>query len=315
MALRPGIDREADALHRLLKALQGLEYHFITPTPATHARVLRHPGKDRARTLRDVFGWSRPFDRTLLPGDLLALMEEGDVLREGEDGWRSTVRVSSLDRLLLLHSAYPTSEDDAVFFGPDSYRFADFARRELRRLSPVRRLLDIGAGAGAGALAAGLDLPEADLVLTDVNPKALRLARINAEAAGRPVLAIETDTLDVVPGLIDVAIANPPYIIDRRGRQYRDGGDLHGGRVSVEMAAAALARLPPGGTLLLYTGTAIVDGRDEVEAALRALAADRGASLRYGELDPDVFGEELAKRDYFDVERIAVVGAVITAPG
>jgi hypothetical protein len=37
-----------------------------------------------------------------------------------------------------------------------------------------------------------------------------------------------------------------------------------------------------------------------------------GCTLDYREIDPDVFGEELSKPIYADVERIAVVGAVIT---
>jgi hypothetical protein len=35
--------------------------------------------------------------------------------------------------------------------------------------------------------------------------------------------------------------------------------------------------------------------------------------LRYEEIDPDVFGEELEEEPYRNVERIAAVGAVIHA--
>jgi hypothetical protein len=34
--------------------------------------------------------------------------------------------------------------------------------------------------------------------------------------------------------------------------------------------------------------------------------------LRYRELDPDIFGEELEKQAYADVERIAAVAAIAT---
>ena len=54
------------ALLDLLGLLKAEGYHFVTPTPATHARVLARPGKDRARDLRDVFGWSLPFEPDLL---------------------------------------------------------------------------------------------------------------------------------------------------------------------------------------------------------------------------------------------------------
>ena len=43
------------------------------------------------------------------------------------------------------------------------------------------------------------------------------------------------------------------------------------------------------------------------DALLDALA---GFEVSYREIDPDVFGEELEREDYADVERIAVVGLV-----
>ena len=70
----------------------------------------------------------------------------------------------------------------------------------------------------------------------------------------------------------------------------------------------------PGGRFLLYTGSAIVAGRDGVREALAALAEARGLGLVYEEIDPDVFGGMLRQDAYRDVERIAAVGAVLTAP-
>jgi hypothetical protein len=98
--------------------------------------------------------------------------------------------------------------------------------------------------------------------------------------------------------------------VDDDGRAYRDGGDLHGGRLSLEMAEAALERLNPGGRLLLYTGAAVVDGANPFLTELERLCADRGCTLSARELDPDVFGEELSRPAYADVDRIALIGAV-----
>jgi hypothetical protein len=55
-------------------------------------------------------------------------------------------------------------------------------------------------------------------------------------------------------------------------------------------------------------------GRDELREALESLSGEAGCALAYRELDPDVFGEELENPAYADVERIAVVGAVLTRP-
>ena len=67
----------------------------------------------------------------------------------------------------------------------------------------------------------------------------------------------------------------------------------------------------PRGRALLYTGSAIVDGRDALRDALADAVADAGVRMDYRELDPDVFGEDLDEPAYAQVERIALVGAVI----
>ena len=66
-------------------------------------------------------------------------------------------------------------------------------------------------------------------------------------------------------------------------------------------------RLTLGGRLLLYTGSAIVDGRDDLRDALAAAIPDAGCTLDYRELDPDVFGEELERPEYAEVDRIAAI--------
>ena len=78
------------------------------------------------------------------------------------------------------------------------------------------------------------------------------------------------------------------------------------------MATAAAERLAPGGRLILYTGSAIVAGQDRLHAALASALATRGCMLRYREIDPDVFGEELAGPLYAEVDRIALVAAIAT---
>ena len=296
------------ALAALLANLKAGGYRFITPTPATHARVIAR--RREARDLRDVFGWSLPFAAEAVGPELLALMRQADVLDRRGELFASRVRVSSLGEDLVLHSAYPTTQHDAVFFGPDSYRFAGFLQAELPRLGPRAHVVDIGAGAGAGAIAAARVLPEAHFTLTDINPDALRLAAVNWAAArlGGAHFAAGDGLAGAPAGdapPIDCIIANPPYIADAAHRAYRDGGSMHGGAVSLAWAQAAAERLPQGGAFLLYTGSAIVAGEDRLRAALED--ALREFDVRYRELDPDVFGEELERPDYAEVERIAVV--------
>ena len=304
------------ALAELLRLLGERGYRFVTPTPATHARVIARPAKARARTIEDVLGWSLPFEPGLLPGHVRDCLSAADMLEEAGGLLRCRVRVSSLRGTLFVHSAYPTDAGDAVFFGPDSYRFADLIAREIgeRPARAEARIVDVGTGAGVGGVVAKTLCPAATVLLTDVNPGALRLARLNAHAAGCAVDLAEANGLKGIEGGFDLVLMNPPYIMDQSGRTYRDGGGMHGAELSFQLARAGADRLRPGGRLILYTGSAIVNGRDALRVALEQATAEGRTQLSYRELDPDVFGEELANPAYQDVDRIAVVAAVITRP-
>lgn len=310
-AARPEADKAA--LVELLETLAAQGYAFVTPSPDTHAIVLsREPGRT-ANDLRDILGWSRPFAPGAFPKfeDLLA---RAGLLTTTPEGLRSEARVSTLDGRLLIHSAYPTKAEDAVFFGPDSYRFARYIRAQVTPSDAAMRVFDIGCGAGVGAITAASLLPQAEVIAGDVNPAALRFTRANAAHAGLAVIAVESPGLDGVDGDFDLILANPPYIADEGGRTYRHGGGALGGGLSLQWARDAARRLRPGGRMLLYTGSAIVEGRDAIRDGLEALAGETGFSLAYEELDPDVFGSELDRPAYHQVERIAVVGAVLTRP-
>ncbi len=295
----------------LLAYLRAADYAFVTPSPATHRRVIARPEKVRAGDLRDVFGWSLPFDGDLLPAGLLRALRETGAVREDPAGLRAMVRVSSLDGDLFLHSAFPPTGEDAVFFGPDTYRFARF----LQTCSdgrPVGLAVDVGAGSGAGAVVIARQFHPQRLVATDINPAALRLAAINLGAAGLVADLRETDGLAGVSGPADLIVANPPFIAGDGDRTYRDGGARLGAQVSLDWAMAATERLGPGGRVLLYTGSAIVAGRDGLREMLREGLDPARFGLDYTELDPDIFGGQLSTRAYRQVERIAAVGAVIT---
>ncbi|HEU5111124.1 MAG TPA: class I SAM-dependent methyltransferase [Micromonosporaceae bacterium] len=226
------------------------------------------------------------------------------------------MRYSSYDGELFVHSAFPTATADSVFLGPDTYRMADAAAAHVEaRTAPVRRAVDIGTGTGAGAIAVAKRAPGAEVIGVDINDNALRFARINTAMAGLDrVSLVRSDLLDGVDGTFDLIISNPPFMIDAAGRTYRDGGGPQGNALSLAVIDAADRRLAPGGSLVLFSGTGIVGGRDPLrEAAARRLA---GTGLRwtYREVDPDVYGEELVTDAYRHAERIAVVVLTATRP-
>ena len=300
----------------LLEALRRHRYGFVTPTMATHRQLLARK-RTQAETLRDVFGWSLPFRLDLLAPDILDPLREAGMLTARTDGlWASEVRVSSLDDLLFLHSAFPPDAQDAVFFGPDTYRFAAFLKSELAGAAAIPLLVDVGAGSGAGGIVAARAIGVERLVLIDINPRALRLAGVNAAAAGLAAELRHASGLEGLEQRPQVIVANPPFIAGQTGQTYRQGGDMHGARLSLEWALAGAPALAPGGIMLMYTGSAIVDGRDRLFEALSVGLSESGCTLRYRELDPDIFGEELGKPAYVaaGVERIAAVGAVVTRP-
>lgn len=305
------LDDEARALLELGRALRRDGYTFVTVTPETHRRVdhrAREAGRDVARSVRDVFGWSRPFGPRLLPPPLLALARAASVLEEQGDFCRSRVRFSTLHGELFVHSAFPTLAKDAVFFGPDTYRFCDLVARELKGAGT---LVDIGCGSGAGGIIAAHGADR--VLLADVNASTLRFAAVNAALAGveTKVSLVESDVLGGIQEPVDSAIANPPYMLDGAQRAYRDGSGRYGEGLAVEMTKQALARLAVGGRLVLYTGAAVVDGRDTFLEAVKPTLDEARATWRYREIDPDVFGEELSRNDaYAGVERIAAVALV-----
>lgn len=299
----PPID--AGALQRLGRALMDAGYRFSTVTPATRRRVNGRAGNRRAHDLRGVFGWGRPFIEGTLPAAIVQLMRDAGVLAHSGHGLRATVRAATLNGRLYFHTA--GADDDAVFFGPDTVRFIGATLRAAAQLDAPGRIVDVGCGAAPAAIELALCFPGAEVVATDVNRHALALAQVNAQLAGASIATRESDVLASVDGQFDVVVSNPPYILDTERRTYRHGGGMLGAELSVRIATEGLARLRPGGTLLLYTGVAMTGPDDPFLAALLPALAQQCENWDYEELDPDIFGEQLTQPGYEAAERIAAV--------
>jgi len=295
---------EASALVELGEALRSANYRFVTPTPLTHRIVLERDPRG-ARDLRDVFGWSRPFRRDTLPENILKLAERARVVTEEPGGLRATVRFSTLENQIYVHSAYPTLAPDSVFFGPDTYRLCAALAWWME---PCQHLIDLGCGSGAGGLSvAGL---ASKVTLADISQEALRLAAVNAELARVEATVVQSDGLAGIEGPVDAIVCNPPYLRDRGARIYREGGGDFGEGLALSWLRQASERLSTGGSLILYTGAPIVDGEDWFWRAASPILDRARASVHYVELDPDVFGDELTDPIYRGVERMAAVALV-----
>ena len=307
------MSKKCQALTALGRVLRTQKYRFSAVTPATHRRVLQH--LQGPTTLQSVFGWNRPFERKAVAAHILDLLTEAEALDETGGLYRSKVRYATLGDLLFVHSGFPTTENDAVFFGPDTYRFARLLRSSLAEKSVNRplRLIDVCSGSGAGGIyAARLLGSPIELVLSDINHKALALSAVNAALNDLPYTQTAfSDILDGIEGETDLIIGNPPYLVDEERRLYRHGGGEFGIELALRIVEQSLARLRPGGRLILYTGTPILGGVDPFFESLRPLVQLHGLQFVYEEIDPDVFGEELEKQAYAHADRIAVVGLTL----
>jgi len=83
------------------------------------------------------------------------------------------------------------------------------------RLPTGARVVDVGTGSGAIALALKHERPDLEVLGTDVSADALEVARGNARALQLDVTFVQGDLLDAVPGELDAVLSNPPYVAKR----------------------------------------------------------------------------------------------------
>jgi release factor glutamine methyltransferase len=136
--------------------------------------------------------------------------------------------------------------------------------RALAQLSGVEqpRVLDVGTGTGAIALAIADEHPGARVTAIDVSPDALALARENVKRTGLPVELLEHDLLGGLPGgPYELVVSNPPYVeptdletLMPDVRDYEPHVALVGSGATEAIARAAADVLVPGGVLVLEVG-------------------------------------------------------------
>ena len=153
--------------------------------------------------------------------------------------------------------------------------------RCLALLAPVAapRILDVGTGSGAIALALADERPDAQVTALDRSPDALALARENARRTGVEdrVRFEEGDFRTGLPGgPYDLVASNPPYVaegeldaLEAEVRDWEPRSALVGGPQEAEtIAAAARAVLWPGAHVVLESAELRAG---EIAAALERL--------------------------------------------
>jgi release factor glutamine methyltransferase len=135
----------------------------------------------------------------------------------------------------------------------------------LERAAPGARVLDLGTGSGAIAVALACERPDLAIVGTDISEAALAVARRNVRDQGAAVELLRSDWFEALAlGRFDLIVANPPYVAEKDA--HLEQGDVRfeprlallGGEDGFDcvrkIAAHAQNRLRPGGWLLLEHG-------------------------------------------------------------
>ncbi len=146
---------------------------------------------------------------------------------------------------------------------PETEHLVEFALQRLPAKAPLR-VVDLGTGSGAIALALAAERPDWRITATDRSAASLSRARKNARRLGLRVDFVQADWLNGVRGPFDLIISNPPYIAEQD--PHLQQGDL---------------RFEPRRAL-----TSGVDGLDDirriVDQALPCLARDGWLVLEHG---------------------------------
>lgn len=126
------------------------------------------------------------------------------------------------------------------------------------------RVVDVGTGSGAIALALAREFPNAEIHATDISSAALEIAKANAarlELKDR-IRFHETDLLYGLDGAFDIVVSNPPYVgeseedeVQLEVRKFEPRNAVFAGPLGTELIERlipqARAVLRPGGWLVL----------------------------------------------------------------
>ncbi|MGO1384767.1 MAG: DUF7059 domain-containing protein [Arachnia sp.] len=170
---------------------------------------------------------------------------------DGASGFLVSDLTPGMDQLTA-----PTRPDYVLGASPASLTLAEITMRK-----PVDRALDLGTGCGVQSL--HLARHAAQVVGTDLNPRALDLAHVSAGLSGAEIDLREGSLFEPVAGeRFDLIVSNPPYVMSPPQGQrltYREGDLVADGLVEA-IVRQAPAHLSDGGSLQLLTNWAILDG-------------------------------------------------------
>ena len=251
----------------------GAEAHAALGRNETTPGLRRTGGGWPLETLIRLFLLQSPVElsaaQRALPGLVDRLAAEGFVEQTvGEVAARLDVRPYAADdqHLWVVSDLTPGLDGSSSRVGPDHVLGVSSASTSLARLTlrePVGRALDLGTGCGVQAL--HLARHSSEVVATDVNQRALGLARFNLalNALSTPVDVRAGSFFEpVADERFDLIVTNPPFVISpATGEQlvYRDSG-LPGDRVVEHIVRTAPNHLAEGGWCQVLANWVVPEG-------------------------------------------------------
>jgi release factor glutamine methyltransferase len=239
--------------HKAGEALQAARARLVATS--------KHPRRDAELLLEHVLGCDQT-DLLTHPKRLLSVEE-----------------LEQFDRLVARRLAsepmqYLTGEQE--FFGlrfevspavliprPETEHLVEAVLQRFAREEELR-IIDVGTGSGAIAVALAHALPRSQVTAVDLFPAALEVARRNAERHGVRLILMPSDLLAAVDSTdFDAVVANPPYIattevLEPQVANYEPRSALYAGPTGLEvyerLIPQAASVLKPGGWLMLEIG-------------------------------------------------------------
>ena len=168
---------------------------------------------------------------------------------------------------------------DVLIPRPETEHLVEAAIARLKDFESPR-IVDVGTGSGAIAVAVAHALPQCEMTALDISPASLKVAEKNAQRNGVAdrIRFLQSDLLAAVGNeTFDAVLSNPPYIAERERktlpkevRDYEPAQALFAGKTGLELyqrlIPAAQSQLAPAGWLMMEIGHS---QRDPVRALLR----------------------------------------------
>ena len=174
---------------------------------------------------------------------------------------------------------------------PETERLVEICLEALRGTSQPK-VLDIGTGSGAVALAVKQERPDAEVVASDVSAEALKVAQENARRLGLEVGFVQADllehpTLKAFASQLHVLMSNPPYLPEGDELSPEVQADPPGALFSGRDGLAHFRRLESQAFDLLPVGAAVLLELDPRNAPTAFSSSERWARRR---LERDLVG-------------------------